>query len=164
MYVLIFWDFFSVPTAFAFVGRYLCTVNVHPVALSAGRLIPLDKYPGVRSIGVGKLPGRIITKAVLDIDITTVTGSLQVYTGLDDGCEAAVHAIRDFLDNPETEAVILVEATNTFNVVNHQAALHRIQVLYHTLYQILLDTYQSEIQMILFQRYLPLMGLHRERL
>ena len=66
-------------------GRHLCTVNVHLLAASAFvavRLIPLDKCPGVRSIGVGELPRGTITKAILDTvhtDITTATGSLQVW-------------------------------------------------------------------------------------
>ena len=36
-------------------------------ALAAWRLIPLDKYPGVRPIGVGEVPRTIIAKAILQI-------------------------------------------------------------------------------------------------
>ena len=41
-------------TALAAVGRCLCTVNVHFLAVSAEGWA--DKRPGVRSIGVGELP------------------------------------------------------------------------------------------------------------
>ena len=79
--------------ALAAVGRCLCTESVHPATVSAfvaRRLIPLDKCPGVRPIG---LPRRIIAKAVLDIvrnDITAATSPLQECAGLDGGCEAAI--------------------------------------------------------------------------
>ena len=47
--------------ALAAVGHRLCTEAVHPDGLSAFmacRLIPLDKQPGVRPIGVGEVPRR----------------------------------------------------------------------------------------------------------
>ena len=56
--------------ALAAVGHWLCTTHVHPKdleALVASHLIPLDKCPGVRPIKVGKVPRRIIAKAVLRI-------------------------------------------------------------------------------------------------
>ena len=84
-------------------------------ALVASRLIPLDKCPGVRPIGVGEVPRRIIAKAVLKVigrDIEEAAGPLQVCAGQDGGCEAAVHAMREIFKNPESEAVLLVDATN----------------------------------------------------
>ena len=105
----------SLCSALAAVGRHLCTASVHHIAVSAfvaGRLIPLDKCPGIRPIGVGELPRRIIAKAILNVvrsDITAATGPLQVCTGVNGGCEAAVHAMKNF---QRTEAVLLVDATN----------------------------------------------------
>ena len=55
-------------SSLAAVGRRLCTSLVNPEALSAFmacRLLPLDKCPGVRPIGIGEVPRRIISKAVL---------------------------------------------------------------------------------------------------
>ena len=49
------------------------------LAFVAGRLIPLDKRPGVTLIGVGELSRKTIARAILDIvrtDATTATGSL----------------------------------------------------------------------------------------
>ena len=56
--------------ALAAVGRRICSSNVHPDDLSAFvacRLIPLNKCPGVRPIGVGEVPRRIIAKVVLNL-------------------------------------------------------------------------------------------------
>ena len=53
--------------ALAAVGKKICSSNVHPEDIStfvACHLIPLDKNPGVRQIGVGEVPRRIIAKAI----------------------------------------------------------------------------------------------------
>ena len=77
----------------AAVGHHLCTEAVHPDGLSAfvaRRLIPLDKQPGVRPIGIGEVPRRIIAKAVLhlvDMDVREACGALQVCAGCEGGCE-----------------------------------------------------------------------------
>ena len=71
--------------------------DVNPEGMSvfvACRLVPLDKCPGVRPIGIGKFPRRIIAKAILKIvggDMEDAAGPLQLCTGQDGGCEAAVY-------------------------------------------------------------------------
>ena len=86
--------------ALAAVGRRICTSNIHPDDLSAFvscRLIPLNKNPGVRPIGVGEVPRRIIAKVSSALKYRTyAAGPLQVCAGQDGGCEAAVHAMRKF--------------------------------------------------------------------
>ncbi len=75
---------------------------VNPEGLSAFvacRLIPLDKCPGVRPIGISEIPGRTISKAILWIlshDIKEVSG------GQIGGCEAAIHAHETRLQQPES--------------------------------------------------------------
>ena len=87
-------------SALGAVGRRLCSSLVNPQSISAlvaCRLIPLNKCPGVRPIGVGEVPRRIIAKAILRIigkDVEEAAGPLQVCAGQDGGCEAAVHAMR----------------------------------------------------------------------
>ncbi len=52
--------------ALAAVARRLCLTSVDPNGLSAYvacRLIPLNKDPGVRPIGIGEVARRIITNA-----------------------------------------------------------------------------------------------------
>ena len=66
---------------------HICTEPVHIDGLTAFVaccLIPLDKQPGVRPIGIGEVPCCIISKAVLhlvDMDICEACGALQVCAG-----------------------------------------------------------------------------------
>ena len=105
----------------ASVARRLCTSYVHPTGLSslvAGRLIALDKNPGVRPIGVGEVARRIICKAILTIlnfDILEAVGPSQLCAGQDSGCEAAVHTIRHLHSDPSIEGLLFVDASNAFN-------------------------------------------------
>ena len=92
--------------ALADVGRRIATTNVNPEGLEAFvacRLIPLDKCPGVRPIGVGEVPRRIIAKAVLRVignDVVDAAGPFQLCAGQVGGCEAAVHAMRSVFQSP----------------------------------------------------------------
>ena len=146
---------YSLCTAMAEVGRRICTTFVHPNSLSAFvacRLIPLDKCPGVRPIGVGEVPRRIIAKSVLRIigwDIGKAADPLQLCSGQEGGCEAAVHAMRQIFRSPETEGILLVDATNAFNTINRQAALHNISILCPPLAPILINTYRAPVRMVI---------------
>ena len=141
-------------SALAAVGRRLCTSLVDPTSISAFvscRLIPLDKCPGVRPIGVGEVPRRIIAKAILRIIghvVKEAAGPLQVCTGQDGGCEAAVHAMRTIFKNDCTEGCLLVDASNAFNYLNRRAALHNVSVLCPPLSTVLINTYSAAIRMI----------------
>ena len=79
----------------------------------------------------------------------SVVGPLQVCAGQKGGCEAAVHSMRHMFQDSNTEGVLLVDATNAFNSINRQAALHNIRMLCPPLAQILINTYQSPITMII---------------
>ena len=139
----------------AAVGRRLCTSQVDPIELSAlvaCRLIPFNKCPGVRPIGIGEVPRRIISKAVLHLiaqDIKKAAGPLQTCAGQEAGAEAAVHAIHDILNLPEIEGALLVDASNAFNSLNRQAALHNISVLCPSLSMILQNTYNAPIRLFI---------------
>ena len=58
------------------------------------------------------------------------------------GIEAAVHAVRAAFDSSDTEAVLLVDATNAFNSLNRQVALQNIRRLCPPLATILINTYR----------------------
>ena len=113
-------------------ARELATKLVDPEPLStyiACRLIPLDKNPGVRPIGVGEVLRRIIGKSIawsLRYKIQEAAGPLQVSSGLKGGAEAAIHAMRDIFNADSTDAVILVDAANAFNSINRDAMLKNI--------------------------------------
>ena len=125
--------------AFAKVIRKLCAVsNLHHSldAFLACRLIPLDKNPGLRPIGVGEILRRIAGKAVVSVvreDILNSVGSLQVCAGHDAGCEAAVHAMQRIFNEEDTEAVLLIDASNAFNSVNRNVFLHNVTVVCPTI-------------------------------
>ena len=42
------------------------------------------------------------------------------------GSKAAIHVMKAIFENNNTHAALLVDATNVFNLVNCQAALHNI--------------------------------------
>ena len=102
----------------------------------------------MRPIGVGDLPRRIIAKAVLHVisnDIQLAAGALQICAGHDAGSEAAIHVMKSIFDD-NTQAALLVDVTNAFNLVNCQAALHNISVLHPSFSTILNNTYGTPIR------------------
>ena len=83
--------------AIAAFTRRICTSFVDPDGLStfvACRLIPLNKDPGVRPIGVCEVVRRMIGKAILVTkqDVLDAAGPFQLCAGQNGGCEAVVHA------------------------------------------------------------------------
>ena len=56
------------------------------------------------------------------IAIQLPSGALQNCAGHDAGSEAAIHAMKSIFDDNNTQAALLVDATNAFNLVNHHAS------------------------------------------
>ena len=134
-------------SAIAGVARRICTKSVDPEGLStlvACRLIPLNKCLGVRPISVGEVLRCIIGKAMMRIaglDVVIAAGSSQVCAGLEGGCKAATHAMRNIFNHEDTEGILL--AANAFNNLNRKAALHNMKFICPALTTILTNTYQS---------------------
>ena len=92
-------------------ARRLVTTYVDPLSLrveafTACRLIPLDKRPGVRPIGIGEVVRRIVAKAILSVtgnQIQEAAGTQQLCAGQECGIEAAIHAMHDVFDDDEVE-------------------------------------------------------------
>ena len=128
-------------TAIANMTQKLCTVEItlqennqtSLEAYIACRLIPLEKNPsGIRPIGIGEVLRRIIGKAVIaeiKPDLMECAGSLQLCAGQKSGCEAAAHAMREIFQEAETDAVLLIDASNAFNCLNREAMLHNVRYL-----------------------------------
>ena len=142
-------------SALASVGKRLCTTCVnldHLSAFVACRLISPNKRPGVRPIGIVEVHRRIIVKAILVLlkqDILDAAGPLQVCVGQESGCEAAIHAMRQIFADEKTEGTLLVDATNAFNLINRQAALHNISVICPLLaQQVPFNTYQAPVRCV----------------
>ena len=101
-------------------------------AFLASRLIPLDKNPGLRPIGVGEVIRRIIGTSVIHTlkeDSIRSVGNLQVCAGHESGCEAAIHAMSQVFNEEDSEAVLLIDASNAFNAVNRKLFLHNVGVI-----------------------------------
>ena len=109
----------------------MCKQECIKCLISKTRQTP-DKGDGsVRPVGVGEVFRRIMTKCLIQItkpDILDVTRSLQVSAGQKSGSEAAVHAINSMFSADETDAVLLIDATNAFNTLNRAAALRNISI------------------------------------
>ena len=138
--------------ALASVASRLCTSLIkEPAVLMpfvACRLIPLDKCPGVRPIGIGDASRRIVAKAILFVigdDIVSAAGPLQTCAGHAAGSEAAVHAMKEMFGDSECEAALFVDASNAFNRINRQAALHNISMLCPSFSLILQNTYGAPV-------------------
>ena len=63
---------------------------------------------------------------------------LQARSGLKAGIESAIHAMRK---DDDTEAILLVDAENTFNILNRKVALQNIEQLCPPFSQYLFSTY-----------------------
>ena len=81
--------------------------------------------------------------AVIKKDVMTAAGPLQLCDGEDVGCEAAVHALNALFDQADTEAVILVDASNAFNNLNRQVALQNIQYQCPIISKLLINCYRG---------------------
>ena len=66
-------------------------------ALMSGRLIALDKQPGIRPVRVGDTWRRLMAKCLLKVaglEAKTACGTTQLAGGLEAGIEGAIHAMR----------------------------------------------------------------------
>lgn len=121
--------------AVANMTRQLCTLTLEdPESIETlinCRLIPIDKCPGVRPIGVGEVLHRIMGKAVMLIvkpDILNSTGYEQMCAGQEGGCEVAIHAVHDLFECDSTHGFIQIDASNAFNSINRKLLLHNVKI------------------------------------
>ncbi len=119
--------------ALANVIKKICVENINDnslEALMASRLVPLDKQPGLRPIGVGEVLRRIAGKIVMSVtkkDVVEASSKSQM-CGREAGSEAAIHAMKELFEREHSEAVLLVDAANAFNSVNRRVLLHNISI------------------------------------
>lgn len=123
--------------------------SYHPSLLesyTACRLIPLDKNPGVRPIGVGEVLRRIIGKTISTLfkeELKQAAGPLQVCAGFGGGSEAAIHAMNVIFEEEETDGVLLIDASNAFNQMNRSSAMHNIRILFKEISLYVINTYRN---------------------
>ena len=140
----------------ACVARKLCTCYVDPNsidALVAGRLIALDKNPGVRPIGVGKVCRRLIGKAILSVirsEVLEITGCLQLCAGQSSACEAIIHAVRHLYNEAgDDDGLLFIDASNAFNALNRGLALRNILYLCPSLGRVLINMYRTDTSLFI---------------
>ena len=74
----------------------------------------------------------IIRKFVMHVtkpDVIDASGSLQVWAGHKSASEAAIHAMSSISDADETDAVLLIDASNAFNALNRAVLLSSLQAV-----------------------------------
>ena len=108
--------------------------RLHSIAaLNACGLIPLNKNPGVRPIGIGEVLKRIMGKAVMKVfkqDVIVAAGPTQLCAGQQAGCEAAVHSVVDnFEQENDCDGVLQIDASNAFNSLNRNVMLHNVKII-----------------------------------
>ena len=77
----------------------------HLSAYNASCLIPLDKSPGIRPIGISEVLRRIIGKVVTECvrqELLSAAGNIQFSCGQTAGIEHAVHSLRERFDHDDT--------------------------------------------------------------
>ena len=138
--------------AIATIIRTLCTQYIDPTTIEplvASRLIPLDKGEGaVRPIGVGEVIRRICGKCVMMVakkQVVKGSGSLQLCAGQKSRSEAAIHAMHAVFEADDTDAVLLIDASNALNALNRAAALHNIRVLCPVIVAYAISTYHLSL-------------------
>ena len=136
-------------SAIAAFAKRICSIYVDPsssMAYTSCRLVPLDKCPGVRPVGIGEVVRRIVGKAVMKVvkrDLQEAIGSVQLCAGQEAGCEVAVHAMENLFTGDDMEAMILVDATNAFNRLNRQVTLLNCDKICPAMAHILINTYRN---------------------
>ena len=140
-------------SALAAVARCICAESLAKEAkegFTSARLIPLDKHPGVRPIAVGEVYRRIICRAiatVIESDVMRVVAPTQTCVGMPSACETSVHIMSALLSTPEVEGILLVDASNAFNALNREAALHNVGRLRPAMRGVIENTYSSAIRL-----------------
>ena len=128
--------------------RNLLKISYHPSLLESSsftscRLIPLDKSPGIRPIGIGEVLKRIMGKTVsafLKEELKEAAGSLEVSAGHYAGAEAAIHPMSEVLIEEETGGFLLIDARNA---VNCSPAQHPDQSHLKEISLYLINTFRS---------------------
>ena len=59
------------------------------------------------------------------------------------GSEAAIHAMKELFEREQSEAVLLVDAANAFNIVNRQVLLHNISISCPSIATFVKNCYQT---------------------
>ena len=127
----------------------LLKIAYHPSLLegyTSYRLIPVDKNPGIRSIGAGEVLRRVVGKTIagfLKKEIKEAADPFQVCAGHSAGSEAAIHAMSQVFVEEGTDGILLKDESNAFSQMNRTVALHNIQITCNAMSLYIINTYRS---------------------
>ena len=118
---------------FVYFVKNLCITNIHTIngfktsleMFAVSWLILLNKNPGLHPIGVSEVLRRKAEQIVMEVTRKYVQ---QVCAGQDAEAGTAIHAMYDFYQQNEVEAVFFVDAENAFNAISRKAMLHNISI------------------------------------
>ena len=128
-------------------AKRLATSIIPPddlIAYNGCRLVALDKCPGVRPIGIDEIMHRITGRIIVDCirqDLTSLGGNMQLCLSQKCGIEHDIHSLRHKIDDPENEAILLIDAKNAIDVLNSRTALENVKTLCPSLHVALQNSY-----------------------
>ena len=61
--------------------------------------------------------------------VVKASSSLQLCAGQKSRSEATIHAMHTIFESDDTDAILLINASNAFNTLNRASALHNIRIL-----------------------------------
>ena len=117
-------------------GEWIC--NGRPPwasyrAMISGRLIALDKCPGIRPVGIGETWRRLLAKCLLKMtgqEAKAACRTEQLAEGVEEGIEGAIHSMRLLWEQNSQEeewGFILIDTQNAFNEENWTAMLWAVR-------------------------------------
>ena len=116
-------------------------------AFLACKLIPLDKNPRI-----GDVIRRILGRTVITTfrrNILESAGDLQLCADQRAGCEAAIHALSSIFSEDDSDAILLVDADNTFNRINRNVMLHNIRIRCPIIATYVINSYSREARLFI---------------
>ena len=78
---------------------------------------------------------------MIGCDIQQAAGTILLYAGQEAGSEAAIHEICQIFNKHNPEGVLLVDASNAFNQLNHEMTFQNVQALCPPIAIVLINTY-----------------------
>ena len=127
----------------------LATSVISPVdliAFNGCRLVARDKFPGVRPICIGELMCRVTGRIIVDCirqDPTSLGGNMHLCLGQKVRIEHDIHSLGHSFNDPENEAVLLIDAKNAFNGLNRRRALENVKAVCPLLHDALQNFYSQ---------------------
>ena len=133
-------------------ARNLAKSFIDPAALQdflANRIITPPKSDGrLRPIGIGEVPRRIISKAILSVikeDILNDIGLHNLCAGQTAAIESIIHWINAKFAEHASEAILLADGDNAFQRLNRRVTLHNTRLICPVIYPSLINFYRSPV-------------------